>query len=163
MLVEKASKDRSNQIDYILQDIETDYYSVWCVARQVRIKEILALSKGDTASIILDYMMKWEEERARESTCKHYGKCVIVSHGGLLKYIMSNGLLYKKYTLYFLRVMVHKKGYISNSRCCMQGCERQQSLWWSEKKSLFWIMLEHIWWTFFMLLYVMWLEHMVWG
>ena len=40
-------------------------HSVRCKVQQVRIKEMLALSKGDTVTIIIDYMMKWEEERAR--------------------------------------------------------------------------------------------------
>ena len=48
-------------------------HSVRCKAQQVRIKEILALSKGNTTTIIIDYMMKWEEDTARESTREHYG------------------------------------------------------------------------------------------
>ena len=71
-------------------------HSACCKAQQVRIKEILALSKGDTATIIKDHMMKWEEERARESTREHYGKRGIVVHGSLLKYAISDRSAYKK-------------------------------------------------------------------
>ena len=69
---------------------------------------MLALSKGDTSTIIIDYMMKWKEERARESTREHYGKRGVVVHGSLLKYAMSDGSAYRKYTLQFLRGMVRK-------------------------------------------------------
>ena len=69
---------------------------------------MLALLKVDTVTIIIDYMMKWEEERARESTREHYGKRGIVVHGSLLKYEKTDGTAFKKYTLQFLRGMVHK-------------------------------------------------------
>ena len=71
-------------------------HSVRCKAQQVRIKEMMGLLKGDTVTIIIDYMMKWEEERARESTREHYGKRGIVVHGSLLKYEKTDGTAYKK-------------------------------------------------------------------
>ena len=33
-------------------------YSIRCKMQQVRIEEMLALSKGDTTTIVVDYMMK---------------------------------------------------------------------------------------------------------
>ena len=54
------------------------------------------MSKGDVAVITMDYMMKWEEERARESSREHYGRRGIVVHGCLLKYKMDDELMYKR-------------------------------------------------------------------
>lgn len=56
--------------------------------------KILAFSKEGTATNVIDYMMKWVDERARESTCECYGKRGI--HGSLLKYTISDGLAYKQ-------------------------------------------------------------------
>ena len=71
-------------------------HSVRCKAQQRRIKELMSLSKGEVLVITLDYMMKWEEERARESSREHYGKRGISVHGSLVKYKLDDGSTYKK-------------------------------------------------------------------
>ena len=53
-------------------------------------------SEGDTLTIIMDYMMKWEEQRARESSREHYGKRGISVHGTLIKYKLPDGKIFKR-------------------------------------------------------------------
>ena len=43
--------------------------------------------------------MKWEEQRARESSREHYGKRGISVHGGLIKYKLQNGSIFKRVCL----------------------------------------------------------------
>lgn len=53
---------------------------VRCKAQEDRIKEIHAQSKGKTLIITIDYRLKYEETRARESSREHYTKKDIVVH-----------------------------------------------------------------------------------
>ena len=46
--------------------------------------------------VTLDYMMKFGEERARESQREHYVKMGIVIHGSLIKYKRSDGSIFKR-------------------------------------------------------------------
>ena len=69
---------------------------VRCKAQNDQIKEILAQSKGKNVVITIDYMMKYEETRARESSREHYGKRGIIVHGALLKYQLANGSAFKR-------------------------------------------------------------------
>ena len=62
----------------------------------MRIKEINNMSSGNTAVMIIDYMMKYEETRARESSREHYGKRGIVVHGAMIKYTKEDGSLFKR-------------------------------------------------------------------
>ena len=71
-------------------------HSMRCKIQQHRIQDVLSQSKGDIAVITMDYMMKWEEERARESSREHYGKRGIVVHGTLLKYQLEDESEYKR-------------------------------------------------------------------
>ena len=45
--------------------------------------------------VTMDYMMKYEEQRARESSREHYGKGGIVVHGALVKYKQEDGSIFK--------------------------------------------------------------------
>ena len=44
----------------------------------------------------MDYMMKYEETRARESSRENYDKKGIVVHGALSKYKDNNSILFKR-------------------------------------------------------------------
>ena len=59
----------------------------------------MSRSFGDTVVLTIDFMMKFEESRARESSREHYGKRGMSVHGGLIKYTLSNKKVIKR--LYF--------------------------------------------------------------
>ena len=66
-------------------------HSLRCKAQNIRIKQLQQRSQGDTIVLIMDYMMKFEEFRQRESSRDHYGKRGLVVHGGLVKYKLTDG------------------------------------------------------------------------
>ena len=47
------------------------------------IADLLSNSSGDRLVIIMDYMMKYEENRARECSREQFGKQCFVTHGCL--------------------------------------------------------------------------------
>ena len=53
-------------------------------------------SVGDVAVAHIDFMMKYEKSRARESTREHYGKRGMYFHGGLVKYCLNKTFLFSK-------------------------------------------------------------------
>ena len=71
-------------------------HALQCKVQQNKIKIILDKSRGKTAVIIMDYMMKYEETRACESSCEHYSKRGIAVHGTLLKYVCEDGSKLKR-------------------------------------------------------------------
>ena len=71
-------------------------HSMRCVSQKHRITTLLDKSTGDTITVIIDYMMKWEEQRACESSRDHYGKRGVPAHGGLIKYKLPNGRIFKR-------------------------------------------------------------------
>lgn len=71
-------------------------HALRCAAQNVRIKKLQKRSKGDTVVIIIDYMMKFEEYRQRESSRDHYGKRGLVVHGALIKYKSMEGSIHKR-------------------------------------------------------------------
>ena len=71
-------------------------HSMQCVAQKQRIETLLDKLPGDTIAVMIDYMMKWEEQRARQSSREHYGKRGMSVHGGLIKYKLPNGVILKR-------------------------------------------------------------------
>lgn len=88
-------------IDYCLEKLLLYMgYVVHCVAHNNQIKIVLNKSKGDTVVLTVDFIMKFEENRAHESTREHYGKRGLSVHGGMIKYISDNNKVIKQ--LYFI-------------------------------------------------------------
>ena len=54
------------------------------------------MSKGDTIVITIDFMMKFEEKRARESSREHYSKRGLSVHGAMIKYILNTEEVVKR-------------------------------------------------------------------
>jgi hypothetical protein len=87
----------SDIIDHCLEKVIIYMgHALRCRVQQIRIKQIMSQSKGKTVVLTLDYMMKLEEQRARESSREHYGKRGIVVHGALVKYMNSDGSYFKR-------------------------------------------------------------------
>ena len=56
-----------------------------CKSQNLRMSKVTKESTGGTLVITMDYVMKYEETRARESSREHYGKRGILFHGALAK------------------------------------------------------------------------------
>jgi len=59
-------------------------HSVRCAAQQKQIESLQASASGGVAVVTIDYMMKYEEARAREASREHYGKRGLVVHGAMV-------------------------------------------------------------------------------
>ena len=60
-------------------------HALRCVAQQKRIEEVRSEAGVETVIVTMDYMMKYEESRARESSGQHYGKRGQVVHGAMVE------------------------------------------------------------------------------
>ena len=71
-------------------------HAVRCAAQQRQIQELQAAAGGGVAVVTIDYMMKYEESRAREASREHYGKRGLVVHGAMVTYKKGDGSIAKR-------------------------------------------------------------------
>ena len=67
-----------------------------CESQNLRTSEAMQESAHGTLAITMDYMMKHEETRDRESSREHCGKRGIVVHSALDKHKDNNNVLFKR-------------------------------------------------------------------
>ena len=58
--------------------------------------EVMKQSTGGALVIDMDYMMKYDDTRAREHSREHYVKMRIVIHGALAKHKTNDNTLFKR-------------------------------------------------------------------
>ena len=69
---------------------------VRCAAQQKQIKTLQSTANSGVAIVTIDYMMKYEETRAREAGREHYGKRGLVVHGAMVTYKKDDGSVVKR-------------------------------------------------------------------
>ena len=69
---------------------------LWFESHNLRMSEVMKQYTGGTLVITMDYMMKYEETYARDSSHEHHGKRGIVIHRDLAKCKNNDNDLFKR-------------------------------------------------------------------